>query len=61
MRGDDLQVRLDNVSFKGVTREDNEMLVGTVSEAEVKAAMWNCDSSKSPRPDDFNFGYVKFS
>ena len=53
-------VRLDNVPFKGITREDNEMLIGTISEAEVKEAMWNCDSYKSPGPDGFNFGFIKF-
>ena len=31
------------------------MLVGVVSEAEVKAAVWNCDNSKSLGPDGFNF------
>ena len=54
------QFRLDNVRFKGITRENNEMLVGTISKAEVKEAVWNCDSSKSPRPDGFNFGFIKF-
>jgi len=54
------QVRLDNVWFKGITREDNEMLVGAISEAEVKKAVWNCENSKSPGPDEFNFGFLKF-
>ena len=51
---------MDNVQFKGISREDNEMLVGVISEAEVKEAVWNCDSSKSPGPDGFNFGFIKF-
>jgi len=46
--------------FKGITREDNEMLVRRISEEEVKEAVWNCDSSKSPGPDGFNFGFIKF-
>jgi len=41
-------VRLDNVRFKDISREDNEMLVGIIFEDEVKEAVWNCDSSKSP-------------
>ena len=53
-------VRLDNVRFNGISREDNEMLVGVIYEAEVKEAVWNCDSSKSPGPDGFNFGFIKF-
>jgi len=34
------------------------MLVGAISEAEVKEAVWNCDNSKSPGPDGFNFGFL---
>jgi len=59
-RGGRQQVSLYNVRFKGITREDNEMLVGVISKAEVKEAVWNCDSSKSPGPDGFNFGFLKF-
>ena len=33
------------------------MLVGIISKEEV----WNCDSSKSPRLDGFNFCFIKFS
>jgi len=51
---------LDNVRFKGISREDNEMLVGIIFKDEVKEAIWNCDSSKSPVPDGFNFGFIKF-
>jgi hypothetical protein len=29
------------------------------SEAEVKAAVWDCDSYKSPGPDGINFGFYK--
>jgi len=36
------------------------MLVKHISEEEVKFAMWSCDSSKSPGPDGFNFGFLKF-
>jgi len=48
-KGERKLVRLDNVSFKGITREDNEMLIETISEAEVKEAVWNFDSSKFGR------------
>jgi len=53
-------VRLDNIRFKGISREDNEMLVESISKEEVKEAVWNCDSSKSPGPNGFNFGFIKF-
>ena len=36
------------------------MLIGTISEAEVKEAVRNCDCYKSPGPDGFNFGFIKF-
>ncbi|MCI74556.1 cysteine-rich receptor-like protein kinase, partial [Trifolium medium] len=26
---------------------------------EVKAAVWDCDSFKSPGPDDINFSFLK--
>jgi len=37
------------------------MLVGTISEVNVKEAVWICDSGKSPGSDGFNFGFIKFS
>jgi len=36
------------------------MLVEDISEEEVKFAVWSCESSKSPGPDGFNFGFLKF-
>lgn len=26
---------------------------------EIKEAVWSCDSSKSPGPDGFTFGFIK--
>jgi len=37
------------------------MLVGAFSVDKIKEAVWSCDSSKSPGPDDFNMGFIKFS
>jgi len=45
------------VSFKTISGADNASLVGIISEEEIKEAIWNCDSSKSPGPDEFNFGF----
>jgi len=58
-RKDVCQVILDKVDFNSISEVDNEMLVGEVSEEEVKAAIWGCDSSKSPGSDGFNFGFIK--
>jgi len=59
-RKEDCQVRLDNVRFHSISAEDNELLVGDFSEEEIRAVVWNCDSSKSPGPDGFNFGFIKY-
>jgi len=53
-------VRLDNVRFNSISQADNELLVGDFSEEEIRAAVWNCESSKSSGPDGFNFGFLKF-
>jgi len=58
-RIDGCQVRLDKVNFNSISEADNEMLVGEFSDEEVKAAVWGCESSKSPGPDGFNFGFIK--
>ena len=57
---DGLQVKLDNVPFNSIFVADKEMLVGNFSKEEVKEAVWDCESSKSPGLDGFNFGLIKF-
>ncbi|GKV31782.1 hypothetical protein SLEP1_g40447 [Rubroshorea leprosula] len=51
--------KLDGISFKQISRTDNETLIAAFSEQEIKEAIWDCDSSKSPGPDGFNFRFVK--
>jgi hypothetical protein len=34
-------------------------LTRAFAEAEVKAAVWDCDSFKSPSPDGIYFGFLK--
>ena len=53
-------VRLDNVRFNTISKEDNEALIGASSKEEVKKAVWSCDSSKSHGLDGFNFSFIKF-
>lgn len=38
---------------------DGELLIRSFLEDEVKAAVWDCGSSKSPRPDGFNLGFFQ--
>jgi len=59
-RNDACQVRLDNVRFCSISDSDNDLLIGDFSEKEIRVAVWSCDNSKSPGPDGFNFGFLKF-
>ncbi|GKV02337.1 hypothetical protein SLEP1_g14790 [Rubroshorea leprosula] len=51
--------KLEGVSFKQISQLENDHLVGAFSDEEIDAAVRECDSSKAPRPDGFNFGFVK--
>ncbi|GKV32839.1 hypothetical protein SLEP1_g41408 [Rubroshorea leprosula] len=51
--------KLDGISFKQITKADNELLTAAFSEQEIKEAIWNCDSSKAPSPNEFNFKFIK--
>ncbi|GKV22579.1 hypothetical protein SLEP1_g32439 [Rubroshorea leprosula] len=50
--------KLDGICFRQITKTDNELLTTIFSEQEIKEAIWNCDPSKSPRPDGFNFRFI---
>ncbi|GKV36996.1 hypothetical protein SLEP1_g45072 [Rubroshorea leprosula] len=51
--------KLEGVSFKQISQLENDHLVGAFSEEEIDAAVRECDSSKAPGPDGFNFVFVK--
>ena len=57
---EELLVKLDNVCFNTISKEDNQMLVEAFSEEEIKKVVWSCESSKSPGPNGFNIGFIKF-
>ncbi|XP_068498101.1 uncharacterized protein [Phaseolus vulgaris] len=57
----DLGVRLHEVEFKSLTPIENESLVAMFTEEEIRDTMWQCEGSKSPRPDDFNFNFIRKS
>ena len=48
-----------NMNFKTLTVMEGGGLVLPFIVDEVKAAMWDCDSYKSPGPDGVNFGFIK--
>ncbi|GKV41862.1 hypothetical protein SLEP1_g49342 [Rubroshorea leprosula] len=51
--------RLDGIRVNQISQAENEMLGAVFEEKEIKEAIWDCCSSKSPGPDGFNFGFVK--
>jgi len=54
-----VNVRLDNIGFPLINSEDNNLLISRFSKEEIWEAIWDCDSSKSPGPDGFNFNFIK--
>ena len=50
---------LDGITFQTITQQQNNMLVAPFSEEEVRLAIWDCGSDKSPGPDGFNFKFIK--
>ncbi|GKV45171.1 hypothetical protein SLEP1_g52281 [Rubroshorea leprosula] len=51
--------RLDGINFNQLSQTDSESLTAVFFEEEIKNAVWDCDSSKSPGPDGFNFRFIK--
>jgi hypothetical protein len=49
----------DNLNFRQLSVLERAGLTKPFLEAEVKAAVWDCDSYKSPGPDGINFGFYK--
>ncbi|GKV28721.1 hypothetical protein SLEP1_g37737 [Rubroshorea leprosula] len=39
--------------------EENSWLIAEFSEEEIRETVWNCNGSKSPGPDGFNFNFIK--
>ncbi|KAL8544477.1 hypothetical protein ACS0TY_004874 [Phlomoides rotata] len=37
----------------------NHFFTASITEEEVKAVVWACDSDKSPSPDRYSFGFIK--
>ncbi|GAU10072.1 hypothetical protein TSUD_421240, partial [Trifolium subterraneum] len=50
---------VDNLQFKRLNQVECTSLTKPFSEEEVKAAVWDFDSYKSPGPDGVNFGFIK--
>ncbi|CAJ2644025.1 unnamed protein product [Trifolium pratense] len=50
---------VDNLQFKRLNQVEIGGLIKPFTEDEVKQAVWDCDSYKSPGPDGINFGFIK--
>ncbi|MCI34956.1 cysteine-rich receptor-like protein kinase, partial [Trifolium medium] len=50
---------VEDLQFKRLNWPDIGSLTRPFSESEVKAAVWDCGSFKSPGPDGINFGFFK--
>ncbi|MCI34400.1 cysteine-rich receptor-like protein kinase, partial [Trifolium medium] len=50
---------VDDLQFKRLNQVESVSLIKPFTEAEVKSAVWDCDSYKSPGPDGINFGFIK--
>ncbi|PNX60849.1 cysteine-rich receptor-like protein kinase, partial [Trifolium pratense] len=50
---------VDNLLFKRLNHFEGSSLTKPFSELEVKSAVWDCDSYKSPGLDGINFGFIK--
>ena len=55
----DLGVSLGSVDFKSLPEAISLSMVDGFLEVEVKVAVWLCEESKSPGPNDFNFNFIK--
>ncbi|GKV34367.1 hypothetical protein SLEP1_g42744 [Rubroshorea leprosula] len=59
----DANTRFFHRSVKGRWRRNemnyNELQVAPFTEEEIRNTVWDCDSTKSPGPDGFNFRFIK--
>ena len=54
-----LRLGAENLLFKQLSYAEGRSLILPFTEAEVKVAVWDCDSFKSPGPDGVNIGFIK--
>lgn len=50
---------LENLNFRRLSMIEAGSLTFLFTLDEVKQAIWDCDSFKSPGPDDISFGFIK--
>ncbi|GKV45963.1 hypothetical protein SLEP1_g52987 [Rubroshorea leprosula] len=50
---------IEGTEFKKISSTDNVFLTAPFSEEEIKSVVWDCESSKAPGPNGFNFKFIK--
>ena len=50
---------LDGVAFKTIDNQQNQTLVSCFQEEEIRRAVWDCGSEKSPGPDGLTFKFIR--
>ncbi|GJU58913.1 RNA-directed DNA polymerase, eukaryota [Tanacetum coccineum] len=53
------KISLDPQMFKQLSDEQKENLEYTVTYEEIKKAIWDCGTNKSPRPGGFTFDFIR--
>lgn len=48
---------IDEVQFRAISTEDNQMLCSKFEAIEIKEAIWECGCDKSLGPDGYNFRF----
>lgn len=56
---DIIRPRVDNLQFRRLSIVESVHLTYPFIEEELKAAVWDCDSFKSPGPDGVHLGFIK--
>ncbi|GKV45492.1 hypothetical protein SLEP1_g52564 [Rubroshorea leprosula] len=51
--------KLDGINFRQLADKDNDFLMAKFTEEEIQNVVWDCDSTKSPGLDGFNFRFIK--
>ncbi|GKE06708.1 hypothetical protein Tco_1398726 [Tanacetum coccineum] len=52
-------INIDTHMFKQISFDQNEDLESDVTYDEIKRAVWDCGTNKSPRPDGFTFDFIR--
>ena len=55
---DPIPVDLSSLNVRVLLHDQRQQLESTMSEDEIKAAVWGCDPSKAPSYDGFNIKFI---